>query len=123
MHNYRRLIVWNDSRSFVAEIYKATSGFPQSERFGLTQQIRRASVSIPSNIAEGAGRETPAEFARFLRIAIGSACEVETQLDLSLDLGFIERPDHLELRDRLEGIRLKLRALHDHTKGKTVKAT
>lgn len=89
VHNYRRLRVWRISREFVGQVYEATGSFPVDERFGLTQQLRRAAVSIPSNIAEGAGRDGVADFRRFLHIASGSACEVETQLDISLDLGYL----------------------------------
>ncbi len=73
----------------VKNIYQLTSSFPQSEIYGLTSQMRRASVSIPSNIAEGSGRKTNKEFSRFLEIAYSSALELETQLYLSFDLDFI----------------------------------
>jgi four helix bundle protein len=75
----------------VKQIYLLTQSFPADERFGLTQQIRRAAVSVPSNIAEGSGRGTNADFSHFLDIAYGSSCEVETQLYLSLDLEFISQ--------------------------------
>jgi len=75
----------------VKQIYLLTQCFPAEERFGLTQQIRRAAVSVPSNIAEGSGRGTNADFSHFLDIAYGSSCEVETQLYLSLDLEFISQ--------------------------------
>ncbi|MDR1056301.1 MAG: four helix bundle protein [Prevotellaceae bacterium] len=89
MHNYKSLIVWQESRKFTVEIYKLTEKFPQKELFGLTQQIRRAVVSIPSNIAEGAGRHADADFCRFLDIAKGSAFEFETQLLIANDLVYI----------------------------------
>ena len=101
MHDYRRLDVWRRSRHLVLEIYNATYDFPADERFGLTRQLRRAAVSIPSNIAEGAGRASPGDFGRFIRMAIGSACEVETQLDLSLDLSFLASDQHRQLLQEL----------------------
>ncbi len=90
MHNYRELIVWKKSRVLAKSVYTLTEHFPKSELFGLTSQMRRSAVSIPSNIAEGAGRGTESEFCRFLDIANGSVCELETQLYLAFDFGFIK---------------------------------
>lgn len=101
MHKFKELIVWKKSRELVKEIYLMSNSFPEDERFGLTQQIRRAVVSISSNIAEGAGRTTNMDFCRFLDIANGSAFEVETQLYLALDLNFIKS-------DAFETINIKL---------------
>ena len=95
MHDHKRLRVWRQGRDLVTAIYEVTRGFPSDERFGLTAQLRRAAVSIPSNIAEGAGRGGDKWFAHFLRIASGSAAEVETQLLLAGDLGFCDE-DALE---------------------------
>lgn len=89
MEDFRQLKVWEKSHSFVLAIYKATEAFPRTEVFGLTNQIRRASVSIPSNIAEGCGRGSDQDFARFLQIAMGSASEVEYQLLLAHDLRYL----------------------------------
>ena len=103
MHKFKDLIVWQKARELVKDIYLITKDFPNEEKFGLTQQIRRAVVSIPSNIAEGAGRTTNIDFCRFLDVANGSAFEVETQLYLALDLGFIQNEDfeliNLKLQD------------------------
>ena len=88
MHNFKELKVWQKSRAFVKDVYVLTSGFPSDERFGITTQFRRASVSIPLNIAEGAGKSTDPDFCRFLDNAFGSAVEAETLLYLSHDLGF-----------------------------------
>jgi four helix bundle protein len=77
---YRELIVWQKAMDFVESIYQATAVLPRDENFGLASQLRRASVSIPSNIAEGQGRETPSDFLRFLWMAHGSIREVETQV-------------------------------------------
>ena len=89
MVDYKDLPAWRLSRALVSDIYLLTKNFPEDERFGLTNQIRRAVVSIPSNIAEGYNRRSDKEFAHFLKIAKGSAAEVETQLILSFDLGYI----------------------------------
>ncbi|MEK8179756.1 four helix bundle protein [Flavobacterium buctense] len=89
MHRYKELEIWKKSRLFCSQIYAITSKFPSDEKFGLTNQLRRASVSIPSNIAEGSSRSSNKDFSRFLEIAIGSAYEVETQLLIASDLGFV----------------------------------
>ncbi len=89
MHKFKQLEIWKQSKLFCSQIYLVTVSFPDEERFGLTTQLRRASVSIPSNIAEGSSRKSNKDFARFLEIAIGSAYEIETQLLISHDLGFI----------------------------------
>lgn len=81
-HNFRQLTIWSDSMELVSLVYGLTSQLPDVERFGLKAQIQRASVSIPSNIAEGSGRTTTREFIRFLEIAISSSYELETHLIL-----------------------------------------
>jgi four helix bundle protein len=90
MHDFRRLDVWHDSIELTRDVYEATRGFPRAELFGLTSQMRSAAVSISSNIAEGAGRGTSKELARFLRIAVGSLSELDSQLELSVRLGMTE---------------------------------
>jgi four helix bundle protein len=90
LKNYRELKVWQRSYQLCLEIYKITKRFPNEERYGLTSQTRRAAVSVPSNTAEGYGRKTTPEYIRFLYIAYGSNCEMETQILLSGDLGYIE---------------------------------
>lgn len=89
MHKYKDLIVWQKARVLVKNIYNLVSKFPDDEKFGLTSQIKRSVVSIPSNIAEGAGRNSDKDFVRFLNISNGSAFELEAQLYLSFDLEFI----------------------------------
>jgi four helix bundle protein len=79
MHNLKELKIWNKATDLTVDVYKATFGFPSDERYGLTSQIRRAVVSISSNIAEGAGRNSNKEFANFMGIANGSSYELETQ--------------------------------------------
>jgi four helix bundle protein len=86
---YRDLEVWQKSMAFVEDVYKAVKGFPQEERYCLADQIRRAAVSIPSNIAEGFGRDSNAEFLRFLSIARGSLYEVSTQLEIARRIGYL----------------------------------
>jgi four helix bundle protein len=98
MQDYKALRVWRDSRDLVLEIYQLTSLFPTNERFGLVSQMRRASVSISSNIAEGCSRSGPRDLARFLEIALGSAFELEVQLELAVALGLV--PDGHDALDR-----------------------
>ena len=88
MHNFRELKVWQKSRVLVKEVYLLTRDFPNSEKYNLSHQMQSCAVSIPSNIAEGAGRSSDVDFARFLDMSMGSAHELETQLLLSFDLGF-----------------------------------
>jgi four helix bundle protein len=89
MGDYRELAVWKRGHELALGVYSATKAFPESERYGLTSQIRRASVSVVSNIVEGSARQADREHVRFLRIAHGSICEVQCQLLLSHDLGFL----------------------------------
>ena len=89
MQDFRNLNVWQAARRFTRSVYELTSDFPQSEEFGLKSQMRRASVSICSTIAEGCGRRGDREFRRFLDISMGSCCELECELILSFDLAFI----------------------------------
>jgi four helix bundle protein len=89
MHNYKELNVWKRSIKLCANIYKLRANFPNEERFGLISQMRRASVSVPSNIAEGGGRRTDREFFHFLGVAHGSICELESQLYISVELEFV----------------------------------
>lgn len=90
MASFKELIVWQKAHSLALEVYKCTESFPQSEQFGLTSQIRRAAVSISSNIVEGYERGSKAELNRFLLIARGSNAEVQAQLILARDLGYID---------------------------------
>ena len=99
------LEVWKNAITLVTEIYKETELYPKSELYGLTSQIRRAAVSIPSNIAEGAGRTSVKEFAYFLSVALGSLSELETQLIISLNLEFIRGDSFEKLNKKLILIR------------------
>ena len=97
IESYRDLKVWQSARQLVKDVYCVTREFPSDERFGLTNQMRRAAVSIPSNIAEGHARRSRQEFLRFLSYALGSAAELDTQILLSGDLDYIT----VEVKDRL----------------------
>jgi four helix bundle protein len=90
MHDFKELRVWNRSMDMVSQVYKLLSGMPITEQFGLTSQMRRCSVSIASNVAEGSGRFSSKDFQRFLSMAYGSCNELETQLILSNRLGYLE---------------------------------
>ena len=95
VHRFRRLHVWDEAIAVATQIYDMTKTYPNAERFGLVQQMRRAAVSISSNIAEGAGRGSSKEQARFLRVAVGSLCELESQVELSRRLGYLDDVDDL----------------------------
>ncbi|MGE5110887.1 MAG: four helix bundle protein [Acidobacteriaceae bacterium] len=92
MGDYRNLLVWRKAMLLTETVYRATETFPRSELYGLTSQLRRAAVSIPSNIAEGQGRGYDGQFVQFLRNARGSLLELETQVILSTRLGYLEPP-------------------------------
>jgi len=94
--NHKDLDVWKKSMDLVETVYKLTQKFPESEKFGLTSQMRRCAVSIPSNIAEGAARKGDKEFIHFLHIALGSLSELETQYLIAMRLIFIEKEDTIE---------------------------
>ena len=111
LRNYKELKVWQKSYDLCLKIYKITKRFPNGERYGLTSQIRRAAVSVPSNIAEGYGRKTTLEYIRFLYIAYGSNCEMETQILLSGDLGYIETGKLEILQEGIGEVERMLKAL------------
>ncbi|MDQ4139740.1 MAG: four helix bundle protein [Bacteroidota bacterium] len=101
MHNYKELKIWQEGIVLAKLIYQATATFPPNEKYGLTSQINRSAVSIPSNIAEGAGRNYDKEFVQFLGIALGSAFELETQIILANSFGFIAEEKFLEISEQL----------------------
>ena len=107
MQDFRHLKVWEKAHQFVLAVYRETSSFPGDERFGLTSQIRRASVSIPTNIAEGCGRSSNPDFARFLGMSMGSASEVEYQIVPARDLGFFSH----ECAESLESDLLEIKRM------------
>ncbi len=104
MHNYKELEIWKRSLELAVEIYKLTEKFPDEEKFGLITQLRKSAVSILSNIAEGAGRNTRGEFSHFLGISTGSLFELETQSIISEKVGFLEKNISLEISDEVSQI-------------------
>ncbi len=113
MHNYRELNVWKESILLAKEVYILTQRFPKDELFGLTSQIRRSVISIPSNIAEGSGRDTGRDFNYFLTIATGSSYELDTQLILSKEFGYITDEQLNPVLSRLEIIQKMLYRLKE----------
>ncbi len=93
MSTFRDLKIWQKSMDLVTNIYQKTEGFPDSEKYGLVSQIRRSAVSIPSNIAEGYGRNSNGDFERFLNISMGSLFELQTQIQIALNLTYLEKSD------------------------------
>lgn len=110
--DYRDLIAWQKAMDLVTEIYEATRRFPDTERYGLVSQMRRAAVSIPSNIAEGFGRRNRPEFQRFVRNARGSACELETQVEISVRLEFLDDKSADGMAERIGELLRILNGLH-----------
>ena len=111
LKNYKDLNVWQKAYQLCLEIYKATKGYPKDEVYGLTSQMRRSSVSIPCNIAEGYGRKSRPEYIQFLYIAYGSTCELATQIMLSEDLGYIKGEGTKLIHDHIEEVERMLMAL------------
>ena len=109
MQSHKDLNVWKKSMEFVQNIYRLTRKFPQEEQYGLSAQMRRSAISIPSNIAEGAARNSKKEFKPFLYISLGSAAEIETQLEIAEGLGYISdgktlQTNIIEIRKMLMGL-------------------
>lgn len=111
MREFRRLVVWQRSHALVLSCYRVTAGFPRDELYGLTSQIRRASASIPTNIAEGCGRWSDSDFARFLGIAFGSASELEYLLLLARDLGLMTESEYEPLHSDTSEVKRMLAGL------------
>lgn len=118
MHRYKDLEIWKFSREFCVSIYKVTSKFPSDEKFGLVSQLRRASVSVPSNIAEGSAKSSDKHFLVFLETALGSCFEMETQLLLSHDLEFIDALALVALQKQLESNIQMISKFMSYLKGK-----
>ena len=117
MKDFRNLKVWELSHKVALEIYSLTTAFPKEEMYGLTSQIRRASASIPTNISEGCGRDSDADFRRFIQIAFGSACEVEYLLILANELKILSIKDYDQLNPKVIEIKKMLSGLIKKLKG------
>jgi four helix bundle protein len=111
LKNYKELKVWQKAYELCLKIYRMTKSFPKEEKYGLTSQIRRSAVSIPSNIAEGYGRRTTGEYIQALYVAYGSQCELETQVLLAGDLGFIKHENLEILNEDLGDVERMLKGL------------
>lgn len=120
MHNFRELKIWQESMELAKEIYIATKSFPSSELYGLTSQINRCAVSIPSNIAEGAGRNSDKELNQFLSISLGSAFELETQLILAHSFNFIQQENFNKLITEITKIQRMINGFKQSLKEKAL---
>jgi four helix bundle protein len=118
MGDYRKLELWNRSHQLALAIYRATASFPVAEKYGLAIQIRRAASSIPMNIAEGCGRNTDPELCRFLRIALGSASELEYQILRGQDLEYLDHPTADHFVRELDEIKRMLASLIHRLQGR-----
>ena len=116
MKDHKDLDVWKKGIDLVAEVYRTTAQFPKEEVFGLTSQMRRAAVSIPANVAEGAARQTDKEFIQFLHIALGSASELETELLIAEKLGFCNASS---LSEQIISVKMMLNGLIRHYRSKS----
>lgn len=121
INTYRDLDVWQHCRLLVKDVYKLTNKFPREEQFGLTNQLRRASVSIPSNIAEGCGRNYSKDSIQFFFIARGSLYEVETQLILSSDLDLISGEDMKQMLEKIKKCKMLLNGFINYYQNKADK--
>ncbi len=108
VRDFKELKVWQKAHRLVIEVYRHSRSFPPDERFGLTAHLRKSATSVPSNIAEGCGRQGEREFARFLSIAAGSASEAEYQLLLARDLGYLQPHVHRQLDDQVNEVKRML---------------
>ncbi|RLC13309.1 MAG: four helix bundle protein [Deltaproteobacteria bacterium] len=111
MKSFRELKVWKKAYDLCLEIFRITKKFPREERYVLSYQMRKSALSIPSNIAEGYGRKTRADYIRILYIAYGSACELDTQISLSGDLNYIQETELENIKKEISEVGIMLRAL------------
>ena len=121
MKTYRELIVWQKSMGLVTNIYKVTNTFPNEENFGITSQLRRSAVSIPSNIAEGYGRNSLNDYIRFLNIAIGSLYELQTQIEIAFNLNYIIKEQFEEVYEYTREIERMMSSLIRKLKEKRIR--
>ena len=116
MRDFKTLKVWEKAHQLTLDIYTLTATFPNEERYGLISQVRRSMASVPTNIAEGYGRSGQIERGHFMNIALGSTCEVEYQLLLSKDLGYVNESDYCKLNSNLGEVRKMLTSLYNKIK-------
>ena len=114
MHNFRKLDTWLDGVELADTIYTLTASFPKSEVYGLSSQMQRAAVSVPSNIAEGSGKGSDRDFARFVSISLGSLFELETQIEIAYRRGYISTENYYALRPRIESLQKRIYNLREH---------
>jgi four helix bundle protein len=118
MRDFRKIMVWQKGHQLVLKIYKNTQSFPSEERFGLISQMRRAAASIPANIAEGCGKVSEAELARYMQISMGSASELEYHLLLARDLGYMDEKSYNQLNTDTIEIKKMLSSFINRLRGK-----
>jgi four helix bundle protein len=116
MHNFKELKIWQESMSLAKEVFSLTRNFPTTEKYGLISQLNRAVVSVPSNTAEGAGRDSQKEFNQFLNISLGSCFEIETQLILANDFNYISKEELQTLIEKVTKIQRMISKLKDSIK-------
>ena len=116
---HKKLDVWKESVALATEVYKLTELFPKAEIYGLVSQMRRAAVSVPSNIAEGAARHSNKEFAQFLNVAGGSLSELDTQIEIATNLGYLSTDKKQNIDNQVSAISAKLAGLIKHVRNKT----
>ena len=114
MHNFRKLDTWLDGVELADTIYTVTASFPKTEIYGLSSQMQRAAVSVPSNIAEGSGKGSDRDFARFVSISLGSLFELETQIEIAYRRGYISTENYYALRPKVESLQKRIYNLRVH---------
>jgi len=120
MQDFRKLKIWESAHALALAVYRLTRKFPKEEQYGLTSQIRRASMSIPANIAEGCGRQGDPEFARFLQMAMGSASELDYELLLARDLQYLAPDAYEEVASDLASLRRMINAMLGKLRSKPI---
>lgn len=117
-HDFKKLKVWQLSKDLAVNFYKLSKGFPKEEMFGLTSQLKRCAVSIPSNISEGCGRGTDAQLSHFLNIAQGSAAEMETQLIIAFEVGVLKKESYIQINSDLLEVQKMINGFQKSIKNK-----
>ncbi|GMN07342.1 four helix bundle protein [Croceitalea sp. MTPC5] len=120
MRNFRDLEIWKSGILLVKKVYLLVNTFPSAEKYGLSSQMSRSAISIPSNIAEGCSRESQKDFSRFLQIALGSSFELETQLLISLEVGFISQSKYSEIIESLNQLQKSINSLKKYAEKQTL---